>query len=99
MFIVRHYDTIGSTNDEARRLAVEGAPNGTVLHADQQTAGRGRLSRSWLSPPRNLYMSILLRTDTPPNRTGELSFLAALAVADTVETLLPRHVRPMLKWP
>jgi len=98
-FTVRHYETIGSTNDEARRLAAEGAPHGTVLHADEQTAGRGRLARSWFSPPGNLYLSILLRTGTPPNRSGELSFLAALAVADTVEALLPRGIRPMLKWP
>jgi BirA family transcriptional regulator, biotin operon repressor / biotin---[acetyl-CoA-carboxylase] ligase len=99
MFTVRHYDTIGSTNDEARRLAQEGAPHGTALHADEQTAGRGRLSRSWYSPPGNLYLSILLRTGTPPARSGELSFLTGLAVADTVEALLPRGIRPMLKWP
>jgi len=98
-FIVRHYDTIGSTNDEARRLAAEGAPHGTVLHADEQTAGRGRLSRGWFSPPGNLYLSILLRLGTPPARIGELSFLSALAIADTVEALLPRAIRPMLKWP
>jgi BirA family biotin operon repressor/biotin-[acetyl-CoA-carboxylase] ligase len=99
MFTVRHYDTIGSTNDEARRLAQEGAPHGTVLHADEQTAGRGRLARSWYSPPGNLYLSILLRTGTPAARSGELSFLTGLAVADTVEALLPRGIRPMLKWP
>ena len=98
-FTVLHYDTIGSTNDEARRLAQEGAPHGTVLHADEQTAGRGRLTQTWFSPPGNLYLSILLRTDTPPARTGEISFLAALAVADAVEALLPRNIRPMLKWP
>ncbi len=98
-FTVLHYDTIGSTNDEARRLAQEGAPHGMVLHADEQTAGRGRLTRAWFSPPGNLYLSILLRTDTPPARAGEISFLAALAVADTVEVLLPRNIRPMLKWP
>lgn len=98
-FTVLHYETIGSTNDEARRLAIEGAPHGTVLHADEQTAGHGRLSRKWFSPPGNLYLSILLRTGTPPARAAELSFVAALAVADTVEALLPRRIRPMLKWP
>ncbi len=98
-FTVRHYDTIGSTNDEARRLAIEGAPHGTAVHADEQTAGRGRLARTWFSPPGNLYISILLRTGLPPARSGELSFLCAIAVAETVETLLPKHIRPMLKWP
>ena len=99
LFTVQHHDSIGSTNDEARRLAIEGAPHGTVVHADEQTAGRGRLSRSWFSPPGNLYLSILLRTGMPAARNGELSFLSALAVAETVETLLPKHLKAMLKWP
>jgi BirA family biotin operon repressor/biotin-[acetyl-CoA-carboxylase] ligase len=98
-FIVWHHDRIGSTNDEARRLAQEGAPHGTVVHADEQTAGRGRMAHTWFSPAGNLYVSILLRTGQPAARTPELSFLAALAVADTVEALLPRQIRAMLKWP
>ncbi len=98
-FNVWHHNQIGSTNDEARRLAIEGAPHGSVVHADEQTAGRGRLSHTWFSPPGNLYMSVLLRTGEPATRTAELSFLAALAVADTVEALLPRQTRAMLKWP
>ena len=99
MFEVRHYDRIGSTNDEARRLALEGAPHGTVVHADEQTSGRGRFSRRWFSPPGNLYVSIILRTDAPPARMLEMSFLAALAVADAVDALLPAHTRATLKWP
>ena len=98
-FTVTHHEKIGSTNDEARRLAQQGAPNGTVIHADEQTSGRGRLSHTWFSPPGNLYLSVLLRTGQPATRTSELSFLAAIAVADTVETLLPRQIRTMLKWP
>ena len=98
-FTVSHHDRIGSTNDEARRLANDGAPHGTVVHADEQTSGRGRLAHTWFSPPGNLYLSILLRTGQPAARTAELSFLAALAVADVVEALLPRQTRAMLKWP
>lgn len=98
-FTVWHHDQIGSTNDEARRLATEGAPHGTVVHADEQTAGRGRLAHTWFSPPGNLYLSVLLRTGQPAARTAELSFLTALAVADTVEALMPRQTRAMLKWP
>src|ERR1700753_1319641 len=98
-FTVFHHEKIGSTNDEARRLAAEGAPHGTVIHADEQTAGRGRLAHTWFSPPGNLYLSILLRTGQSAARSAELSFLAALAVADTVEALLPRQIRAMLKWP
>jgi BirA family biotin operon repressor/biotin-[acetyl-CoA-carboxylase] ligase len=98
-FDVLHYDSIGSTNDEALRLAREGAAHGTVVHADEQTAGRGRLARHWQSPPGNLYVSIVLRPDLPAARCAEIGFVAALAVADAVETLLPNRLRTTLKWP
>ena len=99
MFNVLHYETLGSTNDEARRLAAQGAAHGTAVHADEQISGRGRLARTWYSPAGNLYLSVILRLDMPPARIPELSFVIALAVADTADTLLPRHVRSMLKWP
>ena len=98
-FDVRHYDSIASTNDEAMRLAREGVAHGTVVHADEQTAGRGRLSRRWSSPPGNLYLSIVLRPDVAPARCIEIGFVAALAVADAVDALLPREVHATLKWP
>lgn len=98
-FEVRHYESLGSTNDEARRLAAAGAAHGTVVHADEQTAGRGRLARRWFSPPGNLYVSIILRPETPAARFLELGFVAALAVADAVDALLPSHTRASLKWP
>lgn len=98
-FDVRHYDSIGSTSDEAWRLAGEGAPHGTVVHADEQTAGRGRLSRRWVSPPGNLYLSIVLRPAAPTGRHAEIGFVAALAVADAVASLLPRQASVTLKWP
>ena len=98
-FEVRHYESIGSTSDEALRLAAAGAPHGTVVHADQQTVGRGRLSRRWLSPPGNLYLSIILRLGLPTARSAELGFVASLAVADAIDAMVPRHVRTSLKWP
>jgi BirA family biotin operon repressor/biotin-[acetyl-CoA-carboxylase] ligase len=98
-FDVRHHPSIASTNDEAARLALEGAAHGTVVHADAQTAGRGRFSRRWSSPPGNLYVSIVLRLDVTPTRRTEIGFVAALAVADAVEALLPRRTRATLKWP
>ncbi len=99
MFDIKHHERIGSTNDEARRLAAEGAPHGTVIHADEQEAGRGRFGRAWFSPPGNLYLSILLRLDIPAERGPELGFVVALSVADTVDALLPRQIRATLKWP
>lgn len=98
-FTVRHYKCLGSTNDEARRFVLEGAPHGTVVHADEQTAGRGRMAHTWFSPPGNLYLSVVLRAGLPVSRSAELSFVTSLAVADTVEKLLPRQISALLKWP
>ena len=98
-FEVRLYDRIGSTNDEARRLAQEGAQAGTVVCADEQTTGRGRQARTWYSPPGNLYLSVLLRPEVDSTRLPELAFVTALAVADTADALLPASVRASLKWP
>ncbi|HET8995066.1 MAG TPA: biotin--[acetyl-CoA-carboxylase] ligase [Acetobacteraceae bacterium] len=98
-FDVRLHERIGSTNDEARRLALEGAASGTVVCADEQTTGRGRQARHWFSPPGNLYFSLLLRPDVPSARLPELAFVSALAVADTADALLPPSIRASLKWP
>lgn len=98
-FDVRLHERIGSTNDEAHRLALEGAPSGTVVCADEQTSGRGRQARRWYSPPGNLYLSLLLRPEVAQPRVTELTFVTALAVADTADALLPRAVRASLKWP
>jgi BirA family biotin operon repressor/biotin-[acetyl-CoA-carboxylase] ligase len=99
MFHIQHHERIGSTNDEARRLAASGAPHGTVVHADEQVAGRGRFGRTWFSPPGNLYLSVLLRLDLPPDRRPELSFVTAITVADAIDALLPKQSRATLKWP
>jgi len=94
-FDIRFYDSLGSTQDEARRLAQAGARHGTVVTALEQTAGRGRLGRYWASPAGNVYLSVVLRLELP--RVVELGFVAALAVADTVDAYLPG--RATLKWP
>lgn len=78
--------------------ALAGAPEGLWLRAEQQSGGRGRLGRQWLSPPGNLYCSTLVRivpTDPPAHL---LAFVAGLAVHDTVRAVLP-HIRARLKWP
>jgi BirA family transcriptional regulator, biotin operon repressor / biotin---[acetyl-CoA-carboxylase] ligase len=98
-FDVRHYDSLGSTNDEAMHLARGGAAHGTVVCAREQTSGRGRQARQWHSPAGNLYASIVLRLDFDPGRIAQLSFITALAVADAADALLPHHVRTELKWP
>lgn len=88
-------DTVGSTNDEAARLADAGAPEGTVVWSREQTGGRGRRGRRWVSPVGNLYSSTILRPDCAAPQAAELGFVAALAVADIVSA--GRQVR--VKWP
>jgi BirA family biotin operon repressor/biotin-[acetyl-CoA-carboxylase] ligase len=91
-------DETASTNDDARRLAGEGAAEGTLVWALRQSAGRGRRGRRWESPAGNLYMSLLLRPDMPLARASQVGFLAALAIAETVSALLPDRA-VACKWP
>ena len=90
-------DEAGSTNDEAKGRAADGAPDGTVVWARMQQAGRGRRGRSWASPPGNLYFSVVLRPACKARSVAQLSFVAALAVHDLVDELLPGRAR--CKWP
>lgn len=92
---VEHHDTLGSTNDRLRSLAVAGAPEWTVVSASRQTQGRGRLGRRWISPPGNLHLSVLLR---PPRGTelGILPLAAGLVVAEAVRA---RGAPAQVKWP
>ncbi len=88
----------GSTNDVARDLATQGAPEGTVVLAEEQTAGRGRLARHWLAPPDTcLLCSILFRPTLHPAQAMRLTMLCALAAADAIEQVAGLHVG--LKWP
>jgi BirA family biotin operon repressor/biotin-[acetyl-CoA-carboxylase] ligase len=95
-------DTAASTNALASRMAQEGAPHGTVVVAESQSAGRGRLGRHWYSPPgKNLYCSVLLRTALPGGRLAHwLSWtplIAALAAARAIQTTA--GLSPSVKWP
>jgi len=95
---VRHYDRIDSTNLEARRLADDGECGPLWLWADEQTLGRGRLGRRWVSEPGNLYATFLFSIAAGPQAAAQVSFVAALAVHDTVVALRP-NLSPVIKWP
>ncbi len=87
-----------STNTQARRLAEAGAAEGEVVVAEAQSQGRGRLGRVWQSPPfANLYLSILLRPNLPPANAPQITLMAAVALAETVEFFLGRPAA--IKWP
>jgi BirA family biotin operon repressor/biotin-[acetyl-CoA-carboxylase] ligase len=93
-----HYrDSLPSTNDHAYRLAQEGASHGEVVIAEEQTAGRGRRGRSWVSPAgANLYFSVILRPELSPQRAPELTLLVAVAVAETIREA---GAPAVIKWP
>ncbi len=96
------FDSLPSTNREAVQLAQAEVEHGTVIVADSQTAGRGRLSRTWFSPANtNLYCSVILRTVRPPERLTEwlswLPLVTALAAAEAIEQVSSIHVT--VKWP
>jgi birA, biotin-[acetyl-CoA-carboxylase] ligase region len=95
---LHYYEEIGSTNDEAFRLGLAGAPEGTVLIADRQTAGRGRMHRSWHSPEEtNIYTSIILRPEIELAKAPQISILAGVVVAEVLNDYCPDKVK--LKWP
>jgi BirA family biotin operon repressor/biotin-[acetyl-CoA-carboxylase] ligase len=96
--VVWHPET-GSTNDDARQIALAGAAHGTVVIADTQRFGRGRRGSVWVSPPqRNLLCSVVLRPTLPVEKWARLTHACALAVCDALE-ILPDLPPPQIKWP
>ena len=95
-------DTVDSTNAEAKRLAAKGEaeiPDGTLIVAAEQTAGRGRRGRKWASPRGNLYFSLVLRPEAPLAKAAELSFVASLALYDALTGVGPAGFVVHCKWP
>jgi BirA family biotin operon repressor/biotin-[acetyl-CoA-carboxylase] ligase len=95
--LVHHVETVDSTMRLARALARRGAENGTLVIAERQTAGRGRLDRSWVSPAGGIYMTLVTRPAVAPALAPRISLMASVAVAEAIESLygLPARV----KWP
>jgi BirA family biotin operon repressor/biotin-[acetyl-CoA-carboxylase] ligase len=98
-FRVLVFEDIDSTNAEAARRAAQGEPEGLVIRARAQTAGRGRRGRSWVSPAGNCYSSILLRPEGAPRGAMTLGFVAALAASEAVRAAAGRGAAVQLKWP
>ena len=95
---VIRYASLPSTNTEAARLAAQGAEEGLCIVADEQTAGRGRLQRSWLSPKgAGIYFSTLLRPLIPLDQWPLITFVAALAVSDALRVAC--DLETDIKWP
>lgn len=97
-YALTEFETIDSTNEEARRLAASGAATPVWIRADRQTAGRGRRGRSWETPGGNLAATLLLTPDKPAGECAQLSFVTAIAVAETVAACAP-NAEIKVKWP
>lgn len=95
---LRYFPSIGSTNDEALAWAAAGAPDGSLVFADEQTHGRGRMGRRWLTPPGSaLAFSLILRPRLAErDQTALFSGLGALALVDALQTF---GLRAQIKWP
>ena len=94
-FQIQHYDEIDSTNRLAKDLAAQNAPSRTVIVADKQTSGRGRMGKSFHSPTGGLYFSVIFRPDLPLSATMSVTACTAVAV---YEALTQFGVYPKIKW-
>ncbi|MGX1724962.1 biotin--[acetyl-CoA-carboxylase] ligase, partial [Bacillus haynesii] len=95
---IHFQDVVPSTQKIAHELANNGAPEGTIIVADKQTEGRGRMARAWHSPEGNgIWMSIILRPEMPVQKTPQLTLLAAVAIVQAIEE--QTGIAAEIKWP
>lgn len=95
---VIHYTQVGSTQDIAKEMVSKRVPHGTLIIAEAQTKGRGRLGRIWLSPEgQGLYFSLILRPQISPIHAPKLTLMAGVAIARTIE--LTTSIKSQIKWP
>jgi BirA family biotin operon repressor/biotin-[acetyl-CoA-carboxylase] ligase len=95
---IHYFPTLDSTNSKAYQLALNGAEEGELVIAESQEEGRGRLGRSWFSPPfLNLYLSIILRPKIPPHQAPLITLMAAVATAEAIWKF--SGLAPLIKWP
>jgi BirA family biotin operon repressor/biotin-[acetyl-CoA-carboxylase] ligase len=95
---IHHFHSMDSTNSMAYELALQGAEEGEIVVAESQKKGRGRLGRKWFSPPlTNLYLSIILRPEIPPQQASLMTLMAAVATAGAIHKF--SGLQPMIKWP
>lgn len=94
---ILYFDTIDSTNTKAKEMAAQGAPHGTVLLADRQTGGRGRMGRSFHSPGgKGIYLSVILRPHCQAAQLLHLTCAMAVAACNAIESA--ENLRPGIKW-
>ena len=94
---IRYFTEITSTNDVAKELAAKGAKEGTIILAETQTLGKGRLGRRWLSPKGGIWFSVILRPRISAKDSYQLTFMASVAVAQTIRKMFKLNTE--IKWP
>lgn len=95
---IYYFETIDSTNEEAKRQAANGAPNGSMILSETQTGGKGRLGRKWSSSPGDgIYFSLLLRPNDSPSEISNITLLSGLAVCNGIREYTGCNAQ--IKWP
>lgn len=95
---IAYFTELDSTNRKAKEMAAQGAPEGTLVVAEAQTRGRGRIGRNWYSPSQSgIYTSLILRPKLPPNEAPKITLVTGVAVAETLLAVTP--LKPDIKWP
>ncbi|KOS69138.1 biotin--acetyl-CoA-carboxylase ligase [Lysinibacillus contaminans] len=96
---IHHFDVVDSTQTIAHKLAQEGAPDGTIVIGEEQTAGRGRMARPWESAHgTGIWMTIIVRPDVTPQQASSYTLVVAVAVSKAIKALY-KNVEPAIKWP
>jgi BirA family biotin operon repressor/biotin-[acetyl-CoA-carboxylase] ligase len=94
---IHYFSEIYSTNNKAKELAFAGASEGTLVIAEKQTGGRGRLGSGWFSPPGGIWFSLILRPQISPSDILKITLLASVAVAEAIQEAT--SLKPKIKWP
>lgn len=94
---IHYFKEVDSTNEVAKKLAEEGAQEGTIVIAESQTSGKGRLGKKWISPSGGVWMTIVLRPDIPPHQAPQLTLVTGVAMAKTLDKECGLDVG--IKWP
>ena len=95
---IHYFDYLDSTMNLAMQLGMQGSPNGTLVLAESQTRGRGRLGRNWFSPKyKGIYLSLILRPDILPAASPILTLLSAVSICEAIKEVV--HLDAQIKWP
>jgi len=94
---IHHFTKLSSTNNLAKELAMKGVKEGTIIIAETQSRGRGRVGRRWVSPKGGIWFSTILRPQVSPKDALKLTFMTAVAVAKTVRKTF--NLNAEIKWP